>query len=344
MRCLTLPISQLTKTLNPHISIALLWLTAIAASLYFEFAIRHTHVPSGIELYLPLWINHSFPSFVWMLIAGLGWLVLSLPRPQMAMAFMLMWGTMFEALQGSPMLPNTVYDPNDMAALQIAWLITSLIGLKFSRTKVFSAGKKITSIGFLGFALVAQLSCTVSTYCDRYAGDTCNEAIVLSYEDMRQNISPVYDNTALLTRSGKLYQLGERLGIVDNYKGVHIFDITDVQNPQRALYLPIPGVTDISVKDNRLYANAFTDLVIIELADLEQGVFDPMTSVVRQEHLMTFTPPKSFYHDDYYFSEEDALFTQSSDEQRQGILIGYRDIAGNVYLYGDDEPTEESLP
>jgi hypothetical protein len=66
---------------------------------------------------------------------------------------------------------------------------------------------------------------------------------------------------------GKIYIYGNYLFVSEYYKGVHIYDNTDPQDPKNIGFIRIPGCLDIAVKDNTLYADNSTDLVAIDLSD-----------------------------------------------------------------------------
>ena len=50
--------------------------------------------------------------------------------------------------------------------------------------------------------------------------------------------------------------------------GVHVIDNTDPYSPQRIRFLQIPGCRDVAIRGNLLYADNVTDLVVIDISDL----------------------------------------------------------------------------
>jgi len=50
---------------------------------------------------------------------------------------------------------------------------------------------------------------------------------------------------------------------------VHIFDNSDPENPEKVAFLKIIGNSDIAIKGNVLYANNVTDLVAINISNLD---------------------------------------------------------------------------
>ncbi len=65
-----------------------------------------------------------------------------------------------------------------------------------------------------------------------------------------------------------------KLTIKDNYiylnelnKGIHVIDNSNPANPRNVAFIDIPGNVDIAVKNNLLYADLYTDLVVLDIAD-----------------------------------------------------------------------------
>lgn len=68
-----------------------------------------------------------------------------------------------------------------------------------------------------------------------------------------------------VTTSSKIYIIGDYIFINDKRKGFHIFDNTDKANPIKKKFLKIPGATDIAIRNNTLYINQATDLVVLDI-------------------------------------------------------------------------------
>ncbi len=66
--------------------------------------------------------------------------------------------------------------------------------------------------------------------------------------------------------SGKIYAYNNYIFVGDKNKGVHIIDNTDPKSPQPYAFIAIPGNEDISVKNNFLYADSATDLVVFDIS------------------------------------------------------------------------------
>jgi hypothetical protein len=66
---------------------------------------------------------------------------------------------------------------------------------------------------------------------------------------------------------GKIYIYGDYLLLGDPGKGIHIFDNKDKTNPQAISFVNIPGNVDMAVKDGRLYADSYVDLLVFRITD-----------------------------------------------------------------------------
>jgi hypothetical protein len=127
--------------------------------------------------------------------------------------------------------------------------------------------KSINYIKALGAVLI--LSTTITSCRDKAVEEVTYTANV-----------PIYMNTELiqdlvgseepreLSSPGKIHINGNRLFIVDQFQGVHVFDNSNPSDPINMAYLKIPGVVDIASRGFALYADSYTDLLTIDVADL----------------------------------------------------------------------------
>lgn len=74
------------------------------------------------------------------------------------------------------------------------------------------------------------------------------------------------------SKSGKIYVYQEFIFINDEEKGIHIIDNTIPTAPKKISFLKILGNTDIAVKDEMLFADSFTDLVVFDISDIRKIV------------------------------------------------------------------------
>lgn len=66
----------------------------------------------------------------------------------------------------------------------------------------------------------------------------------------------------------KIYYKDSLIFVGEAQKGIHIIDNHDPANPERIGFIKILGNSDISIKGNLLYANNLTDLVVLNISDV----------------------------------------------------------------------------
>ena len=90
-----------------------------------------------------------------------------------------------------------------------------------------------------------------------------------------------------ILKSGKIYVKGDFLFINEVRKGFHVFNYSDVTNPQLIAFIKIPGATDLAVRNNKIYINQAVDLVTLEYDSVSntisvlsrnRNIFPPMLS------------------------------------------------------------------
>jgi hypothetical protein len=113
---------------------------------------------------------------------------------------------------------------------------------------------------------------------------TANAPVYMSYTDLR---SAVKMTTAReMNNPGKIYFKDNFIFINEKMKGVHVYDVSNPNNPQNKGFIEIPGNVDIAIKDNILYADSYVDLVSIDVSS-----FSAIKEVGRVEKIFPYTLP-----------------------------------------------------
>lgn len=89
---------------------------------------------------------------------------------------------------------------------------------------------------------------------------------LVSKSDFRKSVAVKAPQS--IKTPGKIYAYGNYIFVNDVNKGVHVIDNTNPESPKAIKYINIPGNEDISVKDNFLYADSATDLVVFDISDI----------------------------------------------------------------------------
>lgn len=88
------------------------------------------------------------------------------------------------------------------------------------------------------------------------------------YMDKAQALSNIKSSAAQpLKNTGKIFLYGNYIFLNELNKGVHIINNTNPSSPQNVGFISIPGNVDIAVKGNTLYADLYTDLLAIDIAN-----------------------------------------------------------------------------
>ena len=123
------------------------------------------------------------------------------------------------------------------------------------------------------------------------------DPIVLSTTEFESSIE-IQDAKAV-TEASKIYIINNFIFINDKRTGFHIFDNSDPSNPIKKKFLKAPGATDIAIRNNVLYINQATDLVVLTFS------FNTLTAVVSKRVKSVFPELRSPDGESFY--EEDKV-------------------------------------
>ncbi len=144
-------------------------------------------------------------------------------------------------------------------------------------------------------------SCEDSTYRE-YQG---NEPKYMSYEDLRSSVGE--DQNIDLKNPGKIYFKDNYIFIVEELKGIHIFDNTDPASPVKKVFVKVPGVVDISISGYILYADSYVDLVVLDVEDI-----DNIHEVGRIQEILPYTVPPV-----------ENEFPMAYVDETKGVVVGW---------------------
>jgi len=148
---------------------------------------------------------------------------------------------------------------------------------------------------------------------------TANSPIYMSYDDLKLAIKQ--SAASDLVNPGKIYFKDQFIFIVEEMKGIHIFDNTNPSSPVNKTFIEVPGNVDIAIKGDVLYADSYIDLVAIDLSDL-----NAIKEVGRVQRVLPYTIPP--YDTKYPMARVDEL---------KGVVIGWeikevkQEIVTNYY-------------
>ena len=96
---------------------------------------------------------------------------------------------------------------------------------------------------------------------------TIYEPVYSTSAEVRANIKSAAPQS--IQRAGKIYVYGDYLLINEINKGIHVIENYNKSNAQKIAYIPIPGNVDMAVVNNVLYADSYTDLMAIDISNMQ---------------------------------------------------------------------------
>lgn len=109
--------------------------------------------------------------------------------------------------------------------------------------------------------------------CIDWDGDPVSPNNVEGYQPIYMAAADAYNVYATtpqdLKNPGKIYIFNDYLFINEINRGIHVIDNSDPSNPVKLSFINIPGNKDIAVSSNILYADNITDLVALDISDVQ---------------------------------------------------------------------------
>jgi len=155
-----------------------------------------------------------------------------------------------------------------------------------------------------------------------------------------------------IIESGKIYAYKNYIFVNDVYRGFHILDNTNPSAPENIGFIKLEGNNDISIKDDRLFADSYGDLVVMDITDIQNIEFSKrMENAIYQEFWCTvgfdvaWPEADAFDYGDFNASK-DALTGWEVNEVRMSTSdfeSKYGATRTDVFL-ANDSAAENSVP
>lgn len=127
--------------------------------------------------------------------------------------------------------------------------------------------KKVVFFAFVSFLFVGCLK----DKCEQRTTYLQYERVYVTPDEYRSQ--PItYDAPQELQEPGKIYFYRHFILINEVRRGIHIIDNADPTSPVKLGFIHIEGNHDISVMNDVLYADAYSDLVIMDISNIQQPV------------------------------------------------------------------------
>jgi hypothetical protein len=118
---------------------------------------------------------------------------------------------------------------------------------------------------FLCCLLISFLSCNEEDN-GKYAEYLVARPLTMTKAEFKNSVDIIAPIP--IAESGKIYAYENYIFVNDKFKGVHVIDNSNPASPQKISFIKIAGNVDISVKNNYLYADSITDLVVLDISDI----------------------------------------------------------------------------
>ena len=150
---------------------------------------------------------------------------------------------------------------------------------------------------------------------------------IMSKADFRQSVeitAPYH-----VQEIGKIYAYKNYIFVSDINRGIHVIDNSNPENPKAIKFIKILGNEDISVKNDFLYADSATDLVVFDISNIHSiSVIERLKDVFNVYDLRWPNIP---------FDEVD--FSSVNFNNQEEIIVGWTtEIIQREIKDEDDEP------
>ncbi len=130
--------------------------------------------------------------------------------------------------------------------------------------------------------LLASVSCEKND-AKEYADYLVATPLMMTQTEFRNSV--VILPPQPIKESGKIYAYKDYIFVNDKYRGVHVIDNSNPENPQKISFIEIAGNVDISIKDDILYADSIMDLMIFDISNINSITIVKRLENVLQQYL-----------------------------------------------------------
>ncbi len=90
-----------------------------------------------------------------------------------------------------------------------------------------------------------------------------------NWEDLEVQVLPPQE----MCTPGKIYVYGPYLFVNELHKGIHIINNSNPERPEKLSFIRVAGNVDMAVRDGFLYADQFSDIVVINITNPQAATF-----------------------------------------------------------------------
>jgi hypothetical protein len=136
-------------------------------------------------------------------------------------------------------------------------------------------------------------------------------AVLMERDDLEVSIK--YLEVQDIVNPGKIYYKDQIIYLNEKFKGIHVIDNSNPASPLNIGFINVPGCIDISIKNNCLLADNATDLVAIDIQNLEQ-----LNVTKRIQNVFPESTPPDLNYIPYMFS--------AANRPRNTVIVGWEKL------------------
>lgn len=144
-----------------------------------------------------------------------------------------------------------------------------------------------------------------------YVSYKLNEPVFMDAEEFRSEDKISIHSGKAISQQGKICIYEGYLYICEPQKGIHVIDNRNPQSPQNIAFIEIQGNTDISVRENILYADAYVDLIYFDITN-------PATPTYKGRLENAFPRALPAVDNEYGYDSNEVFGTD------KGIVVGWK--------------------
>ena len=120
------------------------------------------------------------------------------------------------------------------------------------------------------------------------------EPVMMTRADLEASFA--IEPARIIEKPGKLWVYNNFILLIEQYRGIHVIDNSNPNNPQRIAFLRIEGCTEIAARQGILYANNAVDLIGVKA----NSDFSAMELMSRNRDVMPHINSPEPWADEYY--------------------------------------------
>ncbi len=170
--------------------------------------------------------------------------------------------------------------------------------------------KKSKTLLLLFVVSLGFLSCNDDDDNGKYADYLVARPFKMSKVEFKNSVDIIAPQPT--DESGKIYAYQDYIFVNDKYRGVHVIDNSNPNSPKKISFIKIAGNVDISIKDDYLYADSITDLIVLDISDINNiEIVNRLDDVLK---------------DNLVFPMEADFFEFGTFDYQNDIIIGWETV------------------